>query len=139
MQDLTLLFGVSGAARYRQLIASNHRIPAWELAALDESGNVLLDLTPYLSKWDASFTDETVSRQATFAIANPGGMFDRYRTGGVSQTLVENRTLRLRKGLRDPVTGVPTCCPPFMAASSAPGLATRLRRYGHPGHLWAMP
>ncbi len=113
MQNLESIFGSLGAARYQQLVASNHRIPAWELAALDESGNVLLDLTPYLSKYEGSHSDETVSRQATFALANPGGMFDRYRTGGVSQTLVENRILRMKKGLVDPADGTKYLLPAY--------------------------
>lgn len=105
MQDLVSHFGVDGAARFLQLVASPYRKPIITLYALNDDFSPLFDLTGYFQAAQLTFTDENrTAMQADFTLANPDFIFDKYG-GAQPDVLVENRILQYSKGFIDPETG----------------------------------
>ena len=77
------------------------RYPVGQLLALNEDLSTLMDLSAFLVSADLSFTDELVSQQGTFVLANPKAFFDKLGTGMGAAALTENRLLRYKKGFVD--------------------------------------
>ena len=90
------------------------RYPVGQLLALNEDLSTLMDLSAFLVSADLSFTDELVSQQGTFVLANPKAFFDKLSTGGGAAALTENRLLRYKKGFVDLSTGLPVYTAAFV-------------------------
>lgn len=107
MQNLLSILGTTDAVNaYIALCQSPFRVPVFRLEAMEADGETVAeDLTIYLVSASPDFTDEMKAHPASYALANPDGIFDKFGDGALSFTVAEDAILRYRKGLKDPVTG----------------------------------